>query len=159
MPTRAPAVPSWDSSDDPALSYALHQLDWYNRAKARARRSHYAGELLILLSTSATVIVSALRAPAVVTATLAAVTLFLTGFRQVFNPNERWVSTSVAWTALQQAVARYQLMDPAERDAVARRALLDRTIEIMTAESRSWTEQRLASQSAAPTAVAQRKSA
>jgi uncharacterized protein DUF4231 len=159
MPTRAPAAPSWESSDDPALAYAMYQLEWYDRAKARARHSHYAGELLILLTTSATVVVSALHAPAVATATLAAVTLFLTGFRQVFNPNQRWVSTSVAWLSLQQAVAGYRLLDPAQRDGAARRVLLDRTIEVMTTESRSWTEQRLANQPASPAVAAERKSA
>jgi hypothetical protein len=157
MPTSAPSFQPGD--DDPALAYALHQLSWYERAKARARRSHYASELLILFSTASTVIVSALRAPAVVTASLAAVTLFLTGFRQVFNPNERWVSTSVAWLSLQQAVAGYQLLAAEERDAAARRALLDRTIDVMATESRSWTEQRMASHAGTPAALAQQKPA
>jgi hypothetical protein len=158
MPTSAPFLQPGEN-DDPALAYALHQLSWYERAKVRARRVHYASELLILFSTASTVIVSALRAPAVATATLAAVTLFLTGFRQVFNPNERWVSTSVAWLALQQAVTGYQLLAVEERDDAARRALLDRTIEVMTAESRSWTEQRRASQAGSSAALARQKPA
>ncbi|HLK42983.1 MAG TPA: DUF4231 domain-containing protein [Thermoleophilia bacterium] len=158
MPTSAPFLQPGEN-DDPALAYALHQLSWYERAKVRARRVHYASELLILFSTASTVIVSALRAPAVATATLAAVTLFLTGFRQVFNPNERWVSTSVAWLALQQAVTGYQLLAVEERDDAARRALLDRTIEVMTAESRSWTEQRMASQAGSSAALARQKPA
>lgn len=157
MPFRAAASQPWENSDDPALAYAMQQLEWYRRAKGRARRSHQAGELLILLSTAATVVVSALHAPAVVTASLAAVTLFLTGFRQVFNPNERWVSTSVAWLNLHQAVTRYHLLEAAQRDAKARRALLDRTIEIMAAENRSWTEQRLGNQPAPPAAVVELK--
>lgn len=143
MRFRAAEAQPWENSDDPALAYAMQQLEWYRRAKGRARRIHQAGELAILLSTAATVVVSALRAPAAATASLAAVTLFLTGVRQVFNPNERWVSTSVAWLNLHQAVTRYHLLEPGERDADARRALLDRTTEIMAAENRSWTEQRL----------------
>ena len=142
MPFRAEPQP-WENSDDPALAYAMQQLRWYSRARGRARRNHQAGELLILLSTAATVVVSALHAPAAVTASLAAVTLFLTGFRQVFSPNERWVSTSVAWLGLHQAVTRYHLLEPDERDGEARRELLDRTIEIIAEENRSWTEQRL----------------
>ena len=125
----------------------MHQFTWYDRARNRARRTHQLGELLVLLSTASTVVVSALHAPALVTASLAAVTLFLTGYRQVFNPNERWVSASLAWLSLQQAIARYHLLPEADRDAAAREALLDHTIAIMSVENQSWLEQRRISQS------------
>jgi hypothetical protein len=139
---RAAKAQPWDNADDFALAYALAQLTWYDRAHNRARHAHQIGELVILLSASSTVVVSALHAPAWATATLAAVTLFLTGYRQVFNPNERWVTTSTAWLQLQQAVARYHLLPPEERDLAARRALFDRTIEVMSMENHAWAEQR-----------------
>src|SRR3954469_17286477 len=87
---------SFAEAADPALAYAQEQLDWLRRARNRARWSTQVGDLLMLLGAAATVVVSALRAPAAVTSCLAAVTLFLTGFRQVFNPNERWVTTATA---------------------------------------------------------------
>jgi hypothetical protein len=71
----------------------------------------------------------------------------------VFNPNDQWVGSSVAWVALQHEVARYQLLTAQERDRDARRALLDRTIEIISAENRAWAERRRANQTAAPTVV------
>src|SRR5437868_6870087 len=98
MSSRRPAVahpsvalPAWDQAGDPALAYALKQLAWYGSARARAQRSHRACELLILMSTAGTVLLSALHAPAAVTASMAALTLFITGYRQVFDPNERGV--------------------------------------------------------------------
>lgn len=137
---------SWERAADPALAYAQQQMAYYRRGIDRARRMHQTGELLILLITAATVVVSALRAPAQLTASFAAVTLFLTGYRQVFNPNDRWVSSTEAWLSLQQSVARYHLLPEAERDEAARRALLERTIEVMTAESQHWAAHRRAAQ-------------
>ena len=155
-PHRATESQSWEQADDPALAYAMHELAWFRRSKNRARRTHQIGELLILLSTASTLVVSALRAPAVVTASLAAVAVFLTGIRQVFNPNDRWVSSSVAWLALQQEVVRYHLLPEPDRDMAARRALLDRTMEIMEAENQDWAAQRRAYRPT-PTAVADPK--
>jgi hypothetical protein len=141
-PHRATVSQPWEQADDPALAYASDQLSWYLRSKNRSRRTHQVGELLILLSTASTLVVSALRAPAAVTASLAAVAVFLTGLRQVFDPNDRWVSSSVAWLALQQEVVRYHLLPEAERDVAARRALLDRTMEIVSAENQDWAARR-----------------
>jgi hypothetical protein len=146
MPPRRPAaVPQpWDQAGDPALAYATQQLSWYRRSMNRSRRSHYVSEILVLLCTAATVVVSALGAPAAATASIAAVVLFLTGYRQVFNPNDRWVACNAAWVELHQELARYRLVPEAERDAARRRALLDRTIEISTTENRAWAERRRA---------------
>jgi hypothetical protein len=155
-PRRVNASQSWEQADDPALAYATYQLSWFRRSKNRSRRTHQVGELMILLSTAGTLVVSALRAPAAITASLAAVAVFLTGLRQVFEPNERWVSSSVAWLALQQEVVRYHLLADEERDIAARRALLDRTIEIVSAENQDWAAQRRAYRPT-PTAVVEPK--
>lgn len=124
---------------DPALGYALRQLRWYRRARSRARFFHQAGELTILLTTAATVVVAALHASAIITATIAAVTLFLTGFRQVFGPSENWVRTSRAWVAIDHAILRYQLAPEHERDAAARQALMEQVIAISLEEHGEWT--------------------
>jgi hypothetical protein len=137
-PTPAPS-PSADP--DPALDYALRQLRWYRRARSRARFFHQAGELTILLTTAATVVVAALNASAPVTAALAAVTLFLTGFRQVFSPNENWVRAARTWLALDHAVLRYRLMPEAERGAGAQQALMEEVIAICDEENNEWAVQ------------------
>ncbi len=126
------------SSNDPALDYALRQLHWYRRARGRARFFHQAGEITVLLTTAATVVVAALHASAVVTATIAAVTLFLTGFRQVFGPDENWVRAGRAWVALDHAVVRYRLVPEGERDAAAQRELMERVIAICAEENVEW---------------------
>ncbi|MDX6311231.1 MAG: hypothetical protein QOF44_695 [Streptomyces sp.] len=143
MSRRRPARPEpWEDASDPALAYATHHLGWYRRTRDRARFQTKAGDFLMLLSTAATVVVSALHAPAPVTASLAGLALFLTGYRQVFRPNDRWVSTGVAWMALQHAVARYYVTPEAERTPEMREALMDRTLEIVSAENQAWAEQR-----------------
>lgn len=123
---------------DPALGYALRQLGWYRRARSRARFFHQAGELTILLTTAATVVVAALHASAAITATIAAVTLFLTGFRQVFKPGENWVRTSRAWVAIDHAILRYQLLPQNDRDAAAQQALMEQIISIGLEEHGEW---------------------
>lgn len=123
------------------MSYALRQMRYYRRAQSRARFFHQAGEITVLLTTAATVVVAALHASAIVTATIAAVTLFLTGFRQVFGPNENWVRTSRAWVALEQAVMRYQLTPEHERDSSVQRDLMEQVISICTEESSEWAVQ------------------
>lgn len=129
------------SKGDPALGYALRQMAWYKRTGSRARFFHQAGEITVLLTTAATVVVAALHASAVVTATIAAVTLFLTGFRQVFGPNENWVRASRTRVAIEHAVVRYQLLPEHERDAAAQRDLMERVIAICAEENIQWAVQ------------------
>ncbi|WP_232247352.1 DUF4231 domain-containing protein [Kitasatospora azatica] len=138
-----------EDGDDRALAFAQRQLAFYRKSRDTAKFQHKASELLALVSTAGTVVVSALDAPAAVTATLAALTLFLTGYRQLFTPNERWTRTSVAWLTLHHEIARYLQRRPAERDSDA---LLERTIEISQTESSEWIEARRAQQSPGPAA-------
>lgn len=119
----------------------MRQMAWYKRTGSRARFFHQAGEITVLLTTAATVVVAALHASAVVTATIAAVTLFLTGFRQVFGPNENWVRASRTRVAIEYAIVRYQLVPEAERDAAARRALMEQVIAICQEENSQWAAQ------------------
>jgi hypothetical protein len=137
---RTTASQPWDSADDPALAYASVQLAWYDAARTRSRRAHQFSEVLILLTTASTVVVSALHAPAALTASMAAVTLFLTGFRQVFKPNELRVDYTVTGIKLEQAIARYRLLPAADRDAAAGQALLNEVIAITSLETRAWAE-------------------
>jgi Protein of unknown function (DUF4231) len=133
--------PTQTSKSDPALSYALRQMAWYMRAGRRARFFHQAGEITVLLTTAATVVVAALHASAIVTATIAAVTLFLTGFRQVFGPNENWVRASRTKVAIEHVIVRYQLVPQEERDAAAQRELMEQVIAICAEETSQWAAQ------------------
>lgn len=132
------SIPTQTSTSDPALSYALWQMRRYKRAQSRARFFVQVGEMTVLLTTAATVVVAALHASAIITATIAAVTLFLTGFRQVFGPNENWVRTSRAFVAIEHAVMRYELVPEGERDGAVQRELMEQVIAINAEETGEW---------------------
>lgn len=132
----------WEDATDPALAYAVNHMNWYRRACKRHRIRTKVTDLVILLSTAATVLTSALHAPALITSLIASVALFFVGFRQVFHPNERWVATGTAWLALEQEIVRYHLTPDSARDDAARQALLDRTAEIVLTETRGWADRR-----------------
>lgn len=97
--------------------------------------------MTILLTTAATVVVAALHASAIATASIASVTLFLTGFRQVFGPNENWLRAARAWADVDHAILRYQLVPESERDLAVQQALMEQIIAISLKESNDWATQ------------------
>lgn len=135
------SIPPQASPSDRALSYALWKQGYFKRGLNRARFLVQVGEMTILLTTAATVVVAALHASAIVTATLAAVSLFFTGFRLVFGPNENWVRTARAWMALEQVIMRYQLIPEGERDGAAQRELMEQVLRISAEETSEWAVQ------------------
>jgi hypothetical protein len=130
---------------DPALDYAQRTRDWYRNASRRARLQYYASETGILAASAGTVLVAALRVDAVVTAVLAAVTLFLTGARTIFTPNDNWVRTSWALRELDEAILRYLYVPESERAGEVRDAFLEKVLTIGRAETTEWRGMRLKS--------------
>ncbi|NEA53994.1 SLATT domain-containing protein [Streptomyces sp. SID13666] len=133
---RTPAPPP--APDDPVLAYALTDLDWYARTRDGARRWHWTTELGALSAGSATVVAAGIQAPAAVTATVAGIAVFIGGFRQVFNHTERYVLAAESWSRLRPAVERYRLLPEDERDADARRVLVEAIEAVSAAEIQSW---------------------
>ncbi|CAL9341481.1 hypothetical protein SUDANB171_00280 [Streptomyces sp. enrichment culture] len=133
-----PAPPGPGAGEDAVLEYALNELDWYARVRDRARVRHRGTELSALVTGAATVVAAGVQAPAAVTATLAGLTLFIGGFRQIFNDLERYVLAAEAWTRLRLATQRYRLLPEAERDEAARRLLLEQIETVATAELQGW---------------------
>ncbi|MEU1071111.1 MULTISPECIES: SLATT domain-containing protein [unclassified Streptomyces] len=138
MPIRRRTPPQPAAADDPLLEQALADLDWYARTRDRARRWHWATELSALLTGAATVVAAGIRAPAATTATLAGLTVFIGGFRQVFNHAERHVLAAEAWSRLRLAVRRYRLVPEAERDEELRGRLQEEIEDVATTELRNW---------------------
>ncbi|WP_101392170.1 SLATT domain-containing protein [Streptomyces sp. TLI_146] len=138
MPIRRPTPPQPAPVDDPLLEQALSDLDWYARARDRARRWHWATELGALLTGAATVVAAGIRAPAAATATLAGLTVFIGGFRQVFNHAERHVLSAEAWSRLRLAIRRYRLIPEEERDEAVRRRLQEEIEDVATTEVQNW---------------------
>ena len=129
---------SWQG-DDPELAYALNQLAWYTWNNRTARRGHYAIEVSQLLVAAATTLVAAARAPALVTASLAALTLVLTGLRQVFSFREKWATMTVACVRIEHAVNSYRLRTRSE-PREAKESLVDEVDAIVADETRGWSE-------------------
>ncbi|WP_329395957.1 SLATT domain-containing protein [Streptomyces melanogenes] len=138
MPIRRATPPQPAPVDDPLLEQALSDLDWYARTRDRARRWHWATELGALLTGAATVVAAGIQAPAATTATLAGLTVFIGGFRQVFNHAERHVLAAEAWSRLRLAIRRYRLIPEEERDEAVRRRLQEEVEDVATTEVQNW---------------------
>ncbi|WP_329320978.1 SLATT domain-containing protein [Streptomyces sp. NBC_01262] len=125
--------------DDPLLEVALQDLAWYARARDMARRANRTTELAGLLAGAATVVAAGIAAPATVTATVAGAAVFIGGYRQVSNHNERYVLAAEAWSRLRLAIRRYEL---SERDEESRRRLHEEVEGTATAEMQDWAASR-----------------
>ncbi|MFV0127637.1 SLATT domain-containing protein [Streptomyces sp. HMX112] len=138
--------PEHPVAGDPLLAQAHADLAWYARIRDRARRWHWTVELTALLTGAGTVVAAGLQAPAAVTASVAGATVFIGGFRQVFNHSERHVLAAEAWSRLRLAVQRYTLVPEAERDEEARRRLLEEIEAVATTELQNWAAARRGTQ-------------
>lgn len=141
MQTTGEDVDPW-TSPDPALATAQRQLDWYGRAANRAQLANRISEILLLLLSATTTVVAALSAPAWLTASFAAAALVTTGLRKTFDWHENWVSFRAQWIELRALVNQYRLVPEAQRDDDAKRRLLARVDEMVTAESGNWAARR-----------------
>jgi Protein of unknown function (DUF4231) len=131
----------WDAPD-PALALALQQLRWYARRRSRARISYGTIEVLLLFMTAATTVAAALKASAWLTALLAASTVVLAGLNKVLDSHDSWVAFGTAWAELQVAVNDYRLLPAGERDAEARRRLVGKVNDVITADTGRWATRR-----------------
>ncbi|MGY3061919.1 hypothetical protein ACVWZD_006217 [Streptomyces sp. TE3672] len=134
------------ASDDLLLAHALADLAWYARARDRARRWHWTVELSALLTGAGTVVAAGLQAPAAITAVMAGATVFIGGFRQVFNHLERYVLAAEAWSRLRLAIQRYTLVPESERDEATRGRLREEFEAVTMTELRDWAASRRVTQ-------------
>ncbi|MEV4317186.1 DUF4231 domain-containing protein [Actinocrispum sp. NPDC049592] len=130
----------WDTPD-PALTLATRQQDWYAQHRNRSRIAHMATEILLLLSAAATTLAAALQASAWGTATLAAISLVLTGSRRIFDWHENWIAFGSAWAELRTAIHEHMLRDDRLSQA-AQRKLVNAVNDIVTAETSRWATRR-----------------
>lgn len=125
----------WSNAEDPALELALRELDWYTKRRVESRRYYQASEGFLLLAGAGTTVAAALAAPPFFTATLAAATVFLTGFRQTFDPHGRWIACALAWNRTREAIWEYKFGGSTELGKVE---LIARMKEISSEESGRW---------------------
>lgn len=131
----------WDAPD-PALALALQQLHWFARHRNRARRTYQVNELLILLTSASATVAAALKASAWVTAVLAASTVVLAGVYKVLDSHDSWVAFGSAWAELQVAVNDYRMLPADQRGEEARRQLVSKVNEVITADTGRWADRR-----------------
>jgi len=129
-------------SEDRLLAQALEDAARYARTRTRSRRWHWITELSSLFTGAATVVAAGIGAPPAVTATVAGATVFIGGFRQVFNYTERYVLAAEAWTRLRLAIQRYQLVPEEDRDDEVRQHLLDEVEATANDELQAWAAHR-----------------
>ncbi|MFD7631393.1 SLATT domain-containing protein [Streptomyces sp. NPDC059851] len=118
------------------MAHSLADLAWYARTRNRAGRWHQTVELSALLTGAGTVVAAGLQAPAAITAVMAGATVFIGGFRQVFNHLERYVLAAEARSRLHLTIQRYTLVPESERDEATRGRLLDEIEAVTMAELR-----------------------
>lgn len=132
----------WTREPDPLLALALRDLAFYERTRNGARRWHYIIEATSLITASGTVVAAGLSAAPLITALVASAALFANGFRQVFNPAERWELAASGWVTLRRAIDRYCLLPEDQRDQAARMQLQDCIEEVGENEIRGWVTHR-----------------
>lgn len=130
------------AAPDPALAFALQQVEWYRVRRDRARQVYWAVQIVLLVATAATTVSAALGAKPLLSACLAAVSVIAAGVGTLSDSHERWVSCGLAWVDLRTAVHEYRLLAEADRDADTRRRLVERVDEIVGAETKGWASRR-----------------
>jgi len=131
----------WDAPD-PALALALQQIQWYARHRNQSRILYQVNEILILITGASTTVAAALKAPAWLTAVLAACTVVLTGLYKVLDSQENWVAFGIAWSELQVAVNDYRLLPLDRRSEDAQRHLVSKVNEVLNADTGRWASRR-----------------
>lgn len=83
LPAGVEGGPAWDRLED--------QLDWYDRKSIAAQQAYKRVKLSQLVIGAAVPVVAALRVPAAVTATLAAVVVVAEGAQQLYQWQTNWI--------------------------------------------------------------------
>ena len=119
-------------------------VQWAEQDKAQYERwfrsnkfAHFSIESLILLTLALTTVSAGLGLAAPLTASLSAATFVLTGARQLWRPQERWISYGLARDEVELALRRYKAA--AEGDPAVQEGMLLRAVETaFEAERARW---------------------
>lgn len=120
--------------------YEAH-FRWYDRAATRSRRAYAALKVASLTVAAAVPVVAALRAPAGVTATLAAVVVVVEGILQMFQLQTNWISYRATAEALRQQAFLYAAQVDPYNDPGTRRDRLATFLSSTTGrENTTWAQ-------------------
>jgi hypothetical protein len=135
-------LPTPPAPDDTDLLW--HQLcaylAWYERAARRARIGYRTTRLLAIVVGSAVTVLAASSAPAILTASLAAVVVVLEGTQQLFQFQVSWIRYRETAETLRRTGHQYAARVP-PYDTGDRRARLAELLDVtVISEGRAWTQ-------------------
>lgn len=112
---------------------------WYERAATRTRLSYQTLKVAALIAGAVVTVLAAARAPAVLTAGLAATIVIVEGIQQVFRFHRNWIVYRATAEALRQNAFLYVAgMDPYSDISTRRAKLADVLRDLTSKENASW---------------------
>jgi hypothetical protein len=135
-----PADPA--EKDDVLWQELNAQFSWYERAASRTRLSYQILKVAALIAGAVVTVLAASRAPALLTAALAASIVILEGIQQVFRFHANWIAYRATAEALRQNAFLYVAgVAPYIGDRSLRRAkLADFLRDITRKENVAWAD-------------------
>lgn len=130
------------SAPDPAIAVAVRERDWFQRNADRTGMADRATGVGLLVAAAATTAAAALQAPPWMSASLAGLTVVLTGIRSQFDWGRTCDASTHAFHEIRAAIHDYLLLTESSRDEQARRRLVQRVDEIVAQETSSWVARR-----------------
>ena len=136
------ALPALGERESPAWERLEHQLGWYDRQSAEAQSAYRRLKLVELIVAAVVPVVAVLRAPAALTAGLAAVVVVLEGVQQLFQWQTNWVLYRSTAEALKHERYLYLAHAGPYSDPGRERVLAERVEGLVSQEHAKWTESR-----------------
>jgi hypothetical protein len=127
-----------DEMNDWALVYAFRQLHRYRTLTNRYAVLYRSVEAIALLLASIVTVLAALNARPWVTASIAALVTFLTGFRQINLLDQNWISCADASIQLDSLVSKYRVLPATDHSNDKRQQLVEETDKVIAARIRIW---------------------
>ncbi|MEV6276138.1 DUF4231 domain-containing protein [Nocardia sp. NPDC051832] len=125
-------------NDDPVWARLNDQLTWYRNKSLRAQRSYKTTKVVQLLVGATVPVVAAISAPALLTASLAAVVVVAEGAEQLFQWHANWMRYRATTESLKQQKHLF-LAGTGPYAADDRRLVLAERVErILSQETSAW---------------------
>jgi hypothetical protein len=129
--------------EDWALVYAINQRDWYRNHMRRDRNLFISVEFSALFLASIVTVLAALNVRPWLTASIAALLTFLSGFRQLALYQETWPAWADAWAQVNALASAYRVLPVEERSTDKQRQLVQAVNDVVLNETRRWKQTRL----------------
>ena len=129
--------------EDWALLYCVSERDWYRQSMKRGRYLFVSVEYSALFLASIVTVLAALNVRPWLTASIAALVTFLSGFRQLSLYQENWPAMADAWAQVNALISAYRVLPVADRSPDRQRELVQSVDGVVLAETQRWKQTRL----------------